>query len=67
MLMHMLHGGHETHGGVQDAGHVHQEAAVPDAREVVLARYARGEITEEQFRHMLAVLKETGRASHGGH
>jgi uncharacterized membrane protein len=67
MLMHLLHGGHEAHGDVQEAGHVDHEVAVPDPQQVVLARYARGEITEEQFRHMLAVLKESGRASHGGY
>ena len=57
MLGHMLHGGHDQQGhDVEHAGH---GAGEPDPRQVLRARYARGEITEEQLRHVLAVLDET--------
>ncbi|MFA5889923.1 MAG: hypothetical protein WDA27_03045 [Actinomycetota bacterium] len=59
MLMHLLHGRHEDHAEGTAAGH----AEPADAREILRARYARGEITEEQLTHMLGVL--SGSASAG--
>ncbi len=74
MIGHMLHQGHDPQEHQHDTGRELHGAGEPSPRQVLRARYARGEITEEQLLHMLAVLDETeepggrvrGRAEVGG-
>ncbi len=70
MIGHMLHQDHDPQEHGHGTGRELDRTPEPSPKQLLRRRYARGEITEEQLRRMLAVLDETetvgGRARREG-
>ncbi len=56
----LLYYGFSTFSMLHGEGHGHHHGAEPSAIEIVRQRFARGEITRTQYRHMLAELESRG-------
>jgi uncharacterized membrane protein len=58
MIWMMMGHGMMGHGGQENGGMNHSERR-PDARQILAERFARGEISEEEFEHLNGVLEHS--------